>query len=412
MKLIIKNLWLACFICLSVLVAKAATHYLVPTNTSAANPYTNWGMAATSIIDVVKAAMTNSSSLRIIWVTNGVYVLTNDATTITNDVVIRSVNGRDATIFNGNGLYRGFRLNHTNCVLDGLTITNGYSTGGGAGILMNSGIVTNCLITDCISDGAGISRAGGIRIYGPGAAMVANSIIRGNIEKSGDGSGGISLNDGSTSTIQNCIIERNQAGQNHGAGISIGYTAPLKATIRNCLIRYNSTATNSSRYGGGIFFSSYSTNNVLVANCTIVSNYAGETGGGICFIGSGIKSNIIFNCIISSNKGGNAGSSATYNIADINTPGGKYACAFSCSTSNANFVLDERGNTTNDPGFINFAGENYRFNRYSPCFNSGTNQDWMNSAVDLDGQTRIRHGRVDMGAYELFIPEGTMFRGR
>jgi len=30
------NLWTVCFLCLSVLAAHAATHYLVPTNTSAA----------------------------------------------------------------------------------------------------------------------------------------------------------------------------------------------------------------------------------------------------------------------------------------------------------------------------------------------------------------------------------------
>jgi len=45
----------------------AATHYVVPTNLSAANPYTNWGTAGTNIIDVVNAAMTNATTPRVVW---------------------------------------------------------------------------------------------------------------------------------------------------------------------------------------------------------------------------------------------------------------------------------------------------------------------------------------------------------
>ena len=40
--------------------------------------------------------------------------------------------------------------------------------------------------------------------------------------------------------------------------------------------------------------------------------------------------------------------------------------------------------------------------------NAGTNVAWMNTAVDLDGRTRLRYGTVDMGAYEL-INAGTLY---
>ena len=36
----------------------------------------------------------------------------------------------------------------------------------------------------------------------------------------------------------------------------------------------------------------------------------------------------------------------------------------------------------------------------------------MTDTVDLDGYARILHGRVDMGAYELFILRGAIFKVR
>jgi hypothetical protein len=43
---------------------------------------------------------------------------------------------------------------------------------------------------------------------------------------------------------------------------------------------------------------------------------------------------------------------------------------------------------------------NYRLQAISPCVNTGTNQDWMTGALDLDGLPRILREYVDMGAYE------------
>jgi len=234
----IRNLSLVCFLCLSVLAAQAATHYLVPTNTSAANPYTNWAMAGTSVIDVVNAAMTNASTPRIIWVTNGVYVLTNSVS-ITNGVTLQSVNGRDVTIFNGNALYK-FSMSHTSSVLNNLTITNCYSASWGGGISLSSGTITNCLITDCISAANG---GGGIYM-GAAIAIVANCVIRRNrLIGAGQGGGVYTI----SGTIKNCTIEKNSS-IGHGAGIMTGGTDK----IYNCLIVDN-FSSGTSLYGGGIY---------------------------------------------------------------------------------------------------------------------------------------------------------------
>ncbi len=407
MKAIIVNFWAICFLTAGVFSADAATHYLVPANPDAAAPYTSWETAGTSVIDVAKAAMTNATTPRIVLVTNGVYVLTNTVK-ITNGIVLKGVNGRDATIFNGNAAWRFWLAESSNCVLDGLTITNCYDSGsGGGGIEMSQGTITNCLVTDCVTKG---TLAGGIRITGSGC-IVANCTIRRNrMLTASNGGGGIHIGgSGYLSTIMNCIIESNLA-NNYGGGIMV---AVHSVVIRNCLIRFNGLY-GGSYYGGGI---NIGATNVLVANCTIVSNYASSAGGGINFsnFSDPAHTNTIINCIIVSNKcGGTAARDNIFDMSEWSLPvKHKYAIGYSCSTSNAYFVLDDRGNKTNDPNFTSFTGENYRFTRFSPCFNSGTNQvEWMNNAFDLDGHARILHGTVDMGAYELLIPKGTMFRIR
>ncbi len=379
--------------------ADAATHYLVPSNAGAQPPYTNWATAGTSVIDVVKVAMNDGDTPKIVWVTNGVYGLTNNVIAITNDVVIRSLNGRGAAIFNGNALYN-FYLKHNDSVLDGLTITNGYSLNGG-GIVMSGGTVTNCLITDCKAQ-----IGGGIAILVDtwpkktylGTCIVANCAIRNNISTTGMG-GGINISDSLTyALIKNCIIENNQALTSHGGGIRVGYsTGDAVATIENCLIRYN-RVDGGSVHGGGIAIIS---TNTLVINCTIVSNYSPWASGGVAFGKS--STNAVVNCIVYNNAPGNLGGwSATRDV-----------CMYSCSMPSGTYFNSMRtGNKTDNPGFASFATGDYRFNRYSPCYNSGLNQDWMTNAVDLDGHARILHGTVDMGAYEVFIQSGTMFRFR
>ncbi len=404
MKLPVKNLWLAIFLCLSAVGANSATHYLVPANAGASGPYTSWETAGTSVYDVIRVARTNGSEPRVVWMTNGTYVLTN-AILLDTAMAVRGVNGRDATLIDGNGMFR-IQMTHIGAVLDGVTVTNGAGSSGG-GIYLTKGLVTNCLITACKSTGSGANRGGGIFIGS--TSVVANTIIRGNRMLAGDGNGGgVAVHDGANCLIENCIIEYNQCASAHGGGVGLGYSGPFNATVRNCLIRYNSSAN----YAGGIWISNTTNWNTRIINCTIVSNTAVSSGGaGITFLGNATLSNTILNCVIVSNMGSSF--SANRNINDIGAPAAKYAVAYSCSTSNNNFILDSRGNTTNDPQFTSFAEGDYRFDRFSPCYNSGTNQTgWMSGATDLDGRPRILHGVVDMGAYELFIPGGTMFKIR
>ena len=40
----------------------------------------------------------------------------------------------------------------------------------------------------------------------------------------------------------------------------------------------------------------------------------------------------------------------------------------------------------------------------SPCLDAGTDEDWMWSAVDMDGNPHILNGSIDMVAYEYVPP--------
>ena len=65
-------------------------------------------------------------------------------------------------------------------------------------------------------------------------------------------------------------------------------------------------------------------------------------------------------------------------------------------------------NTDANPQFVAKDSGNFRLSARSPCVNTGTNQNWMMNAVDLEGRKHIRYGRVDMGAYEL-IYDGSIY---
>jgi hypothetical protein len=61
-----------------------------------------------------------------------------------------------------------------------------------------------------------------------------------------------------------------------------------------------------------------------------------------------------------------------------------------------------RDNFTNAPLFINQVSGDYRLNSNSPCINAGNNSYAYGN--DLDGNTRIVGGTVDIGAYECQSP--------
>ena len=141
--------------------AFADTHYVSLSGTHTA-PFTDWAAAARDI----QAAIDVASAGDTVLVTNGVYAtggafaagLTNRVA-ITNAVTVRSVNGPEVTIIQGQGPM-GIEAVRCACVADGaalvgFTLSDGFTmtsydtSGSGGGIYCGSvaGIVSNCTLT-------------------------------------------------------------------------------------------------------------------------------------------------------------------------------------------------------------------------------------------------------------------------
>jgi len=188
--------------------------------------------------------------------------------------------------------------------------------------------------------------------------------------------------------VSNCVIRNNKAG-----GVSC--TSVRNAQIRNCLIANN---TNSDNFAGMQLGASGRTGTIAVSCCTIVSNYGTNYGAGIRFADTngGIT---VSSCVIASN-----GVGGTNDVYDACAPTNYNALQYSCVGLNPGFTGTSV--IVTNPQFADFAGGNFRLAGNSPCINSGSNEPWMTNSIDLDGRTRIRYGKVDMGAYEV-IRDGT-----
>ena len=317
-------------------------HY-VSLSGSHTEPYTNWAMAATNI----QAAVDVTDAGDLVLVTNGMYVLAGQIA-VTNAITIRSVNGSAETIVDGNGPVTSNRCFYLSaaCTLDGFTITNGYipdthGYGGGVYCAITNATIDNCTITgNSIADGE--SQGGGVS-YG----TLNNCTISGNFAAYG---GGVNY-----ATLNNCLLIGNSSHQK-GGGVSRG-------TLNNCLL-----VGNSSQYGAAAIWATLN-------NCTVSGNSASHDAGGV--LDSTLNNSIVY-----------------YNAGPNNISGGtnRYTCAPDAPAGS--------GNITNAPEFVDADSGNYRLSPCSPCVDAGTNQAWMSSAVDLDGNSRLLDAAVDMGAFE------------
>jgi len=200
---------------------------------------TTWAKAKATLQGAIDAAVEGDE----IWVRTGTYapIVIDRAVSVYGGFVGSEIQriGRNPetylTAIDGQGSARCVEVTGA-AVMDGFTITNGYSSNGGGILISNSG------------------------------ATIANCIIDGNA--SPDYAGGVYFS--SPATMENCEITNNQA--NTGGGIYNGY---VSSTVSGCLIE-----GNSANNGGGIFNDGGFAPEIT--NCTIKSNYATVNGGGIC----------------------------------------------------------------------------------------------------------------------------------
>jgi hypothetical protein len=444
--------------------------YVKPTG-SPVWPYDTWAKATTNLLAAVDTAGVYGPNATVVTITNGVYTLTN-AVAVDKGITVRGVSRDDVTIDGGHAV-RCFHMTDPDAVVESLTISNGYATGGGVasrgcGVYLASGTLTNCVVRNCESaGGASGASAGAVYIEslgvarncqiidnraaagmaGAGVAMsygvLRDSVVsRNTFLGNGSGSGGgVYCNYGA---ISNCTITCN-TNTYRGGGVFVNYAAARvvgctiaqnvsrdgaglyadAALIERCVIASNNMSVVASEVAGG----GATIRNAILRSCGIWAN-RGNGGGGV-YMHTGYANSRIENCTIVGNSANTSGGgvrmdagTATNTIVYFNDAatgddiGGSVTnFGYSCSP----VLTGGAGNNPADPSFVaNGIGYglshqvgDYHLQGGSPCANTGANSDWMTSATDLEGNSRILSGVVNMGAYELIVlPKGTVITVR
>ncbi|MHC4943462.1 MAG: right-handed parallel beta-helix repeat-containing protein [Planctomycetota bacterium] len=244
-------------------------------------------------------------------------------------------------------------------VLDGFTLTNGNAGAGGGLYCTNnsSPTIMNCTISwnSATGDGGGVYCQDNSSPAITGNAIMDNSAV-------GFG-GGICCWDSSSPTIMNNIIAGNSV--NRGGGIYCYFSSPT------------------------------------IMDSSINGNTANFHGGGICCNGStlSIANTIFWNNNASTGKEMYIGYSApsTVTISHSDVEGGQ-ASIFIWSGCTLNWGA---GMIDADPLFADSANNDFHLTWNSPCRDAGDNSV-VTEPYDFEGDPRICHGTVDMGADECY----------
>jgi parallel beta-helix repeat protein len=367
---------------------EGAAKYVWPSSPTPAYPYNDWAHAAHTIQEAVDAQTLYGGW---VWVTNGVYATGARATpgygltnrlVITNNIVVKSVNGPNVTIIQGRGPLGSNALRcvfMTKGVLEGFTLTNGFTNlegyenfeknGGGA-------YAVGAVLSNCVISGNGACANGG-GVFGGTLYNCTVSVNRvsGSYTYSVSGKGGGAC----YSILHHCTIVWNYAIAS-GGGVSEG-------ELNNCTI----TGNSAIEYGGGVFGS-------ILNNCVVSDNSANQYGGGAS--GSTLK-----NCTLTGNStyghgGGTHLCVVTNSVVYYNSgpDGANYyggVFGYSCTTPDPGGV----SNITTEPLLASFS----HLATNSPCIEHANYSAC--SGVDIDGEAWINP--PCMGCDQVVVPAVT-----
>ncbi len=324
--------------------------------------------------------------------------------------------------------------------LDGMLITGGTSSVGGGVRLANAGAVianNKIYLNSADSCGAGVYvesyySAGGSQQH----PVITNNVIADNQGIADRSSGGGVAVVASSPLIAWNLIARNTVG-GAGGGIAIFTAGDIfdprhsRPVIANNYITANSAnrAYLGNPGGGGIYAAGTSpsgtrilrteatprlVNNVIAAN-------AGYDAGGIALFASPDAGGAVLNNTIVANSGAglywgdtsptNCNNLVAFNAAGLFQFNTNAVLAYNNVYGNTNLGINTdyigltnatglNGNISAEPRLANHRIGNLHLLAGSPCINAGQNASADPDWPDLDGQTRIANGTVDIGAYE------------
>ncbi|MFN8475450.1 MAG: choice-of-anchor Q domain-containing protein [Anaerolineae bacterium] len=251
-------------------------------------------------------------------------------------------------------------------ILDGLTVSGGYANGS---------------YPD--TSGAGMYNVGG-------SPTLTNVVFSGNVASSagyynGLG-GGMYTDSGGRPTLTNVVFSGNAA--TAGGGMYNYASAP---TLTNVVF-----SGNAANYGGGLY-NDYNCSSTLT-NVTFSGNSAYYYGGGL-YSDRGSSTTVRNGILWGDSAAGDP---------EISQPWGGVTLSYSIVQGG----YSGAGNRADDPLFVSpitastpTTTGNLRLQAASPAINVGDNNVTNPAlpAIDLDGNSRIAFGTVDMGAYEAQV---------
>ena len=188
--------------------------------------------------------------------------------------------------------------------------------------------------------------------------------------------------------ISNCVFIGNSCVGSSANGGAILFGGS-EATVTNCLFKGN----HSRDPGGAIRLHRAA---ATVTNCTFVGNSTNYSFGS-AIENSPACSLTLVNCILWGNDDppvyNNDGS--TINISYCDIQGGLSSSGI--VSHDGSVVIDDGGNIDTNPSF---APDGYHLLEGSPCINAGDPAGDYTGQTDIDGETRVIDGRVDIGADE------------
>lgn len=290
-------------------------------------------------------------------------------------------------------------------VVSNLTITtqlsyeyNKVNSGPKSGVQLAAGTLVDCVVKDCWT-GNGYQKGGGINLSGSGVVrdcLITNcdAVDSGGAEVPGEGiymTGGL---------VERCVISRNGqkgygSGGAGGTAVGGGGVYMTGGTMRNCLI-YENLEVNG---GSGVSISGGTLENCTIANNRHRNSSSRSTGLYVFGKGAVIRNNIVWGNVqndgvtLANFSTAQTGDSATYQNND-------------CFPA----IAYDRTGIGADPQFVDATNKTYALrdyrSRYSKCMDAGEYQEWMWDGTDLDGKPRLYGDAVDIGCYEFVPPEG------
>lgn len=210
---------------------------------------------------------------------------------------------------------------------------------------------------------------------------------------------------GGAISLDSCAVFIDRCRFEHNFGINGGGLYLIRSNHNDCRISNSLFANNTSgHFGGGLAISDSSP---LISNLTVANNHSiGVNCGGIFFYQ--YSSPVLWNCIVYGNT----------NEVPLEEPVQMWAWTYddyapefhNCliqygleNISNNEVITVYENCLDEDPCFCDLENNDYHLVMGSPCIDIGSPEtpDIILNGLDLDGNGRVDHNQIDLGAYEF-----------